>query len=47
METSFIEHFSKEFLGWQTSDGIFSPGGSLSNIYGILLARAKRFPQVK
>lgn len=28
-------------------DGIFSPGGSLSNMYGLVLARYKRYPQCK
>jgi len=29
------------------SDGIFSPGGSISNMYGMMLARHKRFPDLK
>jgi glutamate/tyrosine decarboxylase-like PLP-dependent enzyme len=29
------------------ADGVISPGGSLSNMYGIVLARYRRFPQVK
>ncbi|XP_030385649.1 cysteine sulfinic acid decarboxylase [Scaptodrosophila lebanonensis] len=28
-------------------DGIFSPGGSMSNMYGVVLARYKRAPEVK
>lgn len=29
------------------SDGIFSPGGSISNMYGVILARYDKFPNVK
>lgn len=29
------------------SDGIFSPGGSISSMYGVILARYKAFPDVK
>ena len=28
-------------------DGIFSPGGSLSNMYGMMLARHNAFPEIK
>lgn len=34
-------------IGWTEGDGIFCPGGSLSNMYAINLARYKAFPQVK
>ncbi|XP_078544079.1 glutamate decarboxylase 1-like isoform X1 [Lissotriton helveticus] len=38
-----------EIVGWDENeaDGIFSPGGSMSNLYSILVARYKRFPAVK
>ncbi|XP_069469714.1 glutamate decarboxylase 1-like isoform X1 [Ambystoma mexicanum] len=38
-----------EIVGWgeNEADGTFSPGGSISNLYSILLARYKRFPAVK
>lgn len=29
------------------ADGIMSPGGSISNMYGIVLARYKKVPEVK
>ncbi|XP_066978276.1 cysteine sulfinic acid decarboxylase [Macrobrachium rosenbergii] len=35
------------FVGYDQHDGLFSPGGSMSNMYGMLLARYYRFPQVK
>ena len=31
----------------ESIDGIFAPGGSMANIFGIILARHKMFPQVK
>lgn len=34
-------------VGFTEGDGIFSPGGSISNMYGIVLARYKKFPEVK
>ncbi|KAG7154178.1 Acidic amino acid decarboxylase GADL1-like 2 [Homarus americanus] len=46
-----VEHFviSKlvELFGWQQGDGIFSPGGSMSNMYGLVLARYRAHPEVK
>ncbi|XP_010601687.1 glutamate decarboxylase 1 [Fukomys damarensis] len=38
-----------EIIGWGEieADGIFSPGGSISNLYGILVARYKQYPEVK
>uniref|UniRef100_A0A8C2I127 Glutamate decarboxylase 2 n=1 Tax=Cyprinus carpio TaxID=7962 RepID=A0A8C2I127_CYPCA len=39
----------REIIGWQEGrgDGIFSPGGAISNMYAMLLARYKMFPEVK
>ncbi|XP_043832057.1 glutamate decarboxylase 1-like [Dromiciops gliroides] len=38
-----------EIIGWGEieADGIFSPGGSISNLYSILVARYKTFPEIK
>nr|XP_033786010.1 acidic amino acid decarboxylase GADL1 isoform X4 [Geotrypetes seraphini] len=36
-----------EFIGWKEGDGIFSPGGSISNMYATNLARYKCCPDVK
>ncbi|XP_060077568.1 cysteine sulfinic acid decarboxylase-like, partial [Ylistrum balloti] len=33
--------------GLSSGDGIFCPGGSISNMYGLNLARCKRFPEFK
>ncbi|RWS13200.1 glutamate decareboxylase-like protein [Dinothrombium tinctorium] len=37
------------FCSWKEEeiDGIFSPGGSIANMYGIVLARHKMFPHAK
>ncbi|XP_075449544.1 cysteine sulfinic acid decarboxylase [Ascaphus truei] len=37
----------RHFIGWKTGDGIFCPGGSLSNMYAMNLARFHRFPHCK
>nr|XP_020642344.1 glutamate decarboxylase 1-like [Pogona vitticeps] len=38
-----------EIIGWRKieADGIFSPGGSISNLYSILVARYKHYPEIK
>nr|DBA24639.1 TPA: hypothetical protein GDO54_012266 [Pyxicephalus adspersus] len=38
-----------ELIGWREgqADGIFSPGGTISNLYSVLVARYKFFPTVK
>ncbi|XP_014260530.1 cysteine sulfinic acid decarboxylase [Cimex lectularius] len=38
---------SLKLVGFTQGDGIFSPGGSLSNMYGIVLARYQKCPNVK
>ncbi len=35
----------RELVGWDVGDGLFSPGGSISNLYALLLARFKQFPE--
>ncbi|XP_044256502.1 acidic amino acid decarboxylase GADL1 isoform X1 [Tribolium madens] len=37
----------KKLIGYKEGDGIFSPGGSISNMYGMVLARYKKFPETK
>ncbi|XP_065432065.1 cysteine sulfinic acid decarboxylase isoform X2 [Chrysemys picta bellii] len=37
----------RELIGWGSGDGIFCPGGSLSNIYAMNVARYQRFPDSK
>ena len=34
-------------LGFVEADGIFAPGGSSSNLYGLLAARHRRYPEMK
>ncbi|MGH0131473.1 UNVERIFIED_CONTAM: hypothetical protein FKN15_011256 [Acipenser sinensis] len=37
-----------EYVGWEEGgDGIFSPGGSISNMYAVNLARYKHCPSIK
>uniref|UniRef100_A0A4W5QX85 Glutamate decarboxylase 1 n=1 Tax=Hucho hucho TaxID=62062 RepID=A0A4W5QX85_9TELE len=39
----------REIIGWPNGegDGIFSPGGAISNMYSVMIARYKFFPEVK
>ena len=48
METEVLQKL-RELVGWEggEGDGIFSPGGSLSNFYGIVLARHMKFETSK
>ncbi|XP_078085439.1 glutamate decarboxylase 1 [Mustelus asterias] len=48
MEEILLKKMST-MLGWPNNeaDGIFLPGGAMSNLYSILVARFKRFPEVK
>ncbi|KAL8564653.1 hypothetical protein ACOMHN_004147 [Nucella lapillus] len=34
-------------VGWDDGEGIFAPGGAVSNLYGVLLARHHAFPSIK
>ncbi|XP_023218241.1 cysteine sulfinic acid decarboxylase-like [Centruroides sculpturatus] len=46
LERALLDHL-RRLIGWETGDGIFCPGGSLANMYGMALARYKLFPSVK
>ncbi|EPY82719.1 glutamate decarboxylase 1-like protein [Camelus ferus] len=48
METVLLKKMC-DIIGWgeTEADGIFSPGGSISNLYGILVARYKKYPEIK
>lgn len=37
----------RALVGWSSGDGVFCPGGSISNMYAINLARYKRYPDCK
>ncbi|PNJ25422.1 CSAD isoform 15 [Pongo abelii] len=37
----------RALVGWSSGDGIFCPGGSISNMYAINLARYQRYPDCK
>lgn len=45
-EQEIIKHV-QEKIGYTNGDGIFSPGGSISNMYGMVLARYWAFPEAK
>jgi len=47
IEHSVLGHIRKLFDWGEQGDGIFSPGGSLSNMYGMMLARHNAFPDIK
>lgn len=48
METEIL-NLIRKLVGWSggEGDGIFAPGGSISNMYGLLLARYQKFPESK
>ncbi|KAK2145964.1 hypothetical protein LSH36_644g01104 [Paralvinella palmiformis] len=46
MENVVLKHMAT-LAGYQGFDGIFCPGGSISNLYGINLARYRMFPEIK
>ena len=37
----------REIIGWSGGDSILAPGGSISNMYALMIARHKIFPQHK
>ncbi|XP_048773376.1 glutamate decarboxylase 1-like [Ostrea edulis] len=43
-----ILHRMRSFIGWKDGgDGIFTPGGTISNLYALMLARHRKFPEMK
>ena len=46
MENRMLKRF-REYIGWENGDGILTPGGSLSNFYGMSIARHRRWPESK
>ncbi|XP_046997459.1 acidic amino acid decarboxylase GADL1 [Schistocerca americana] len=46
VENAVLQHMLKIF-GYTNGDGIFAPGGSLSNMYAMVLARYRAVPDVK
>ncbi|EAR98380.2 pyridoxal-dependent decarboxylase domain protein (macronuclear) [Tetrahymena thermophila SB210] len=47
MENAIQQLFAERYLKWSTIDGVFCPGGSQSNFYGILAARQHKYPEFK
>nr|CAD7193987.1 unnamed protein product [Timema douglasi] len=46
VEDVMLKHILR-FVGYEDGDGIFSPGGSMSNMYGMVLARYRFMPKTK
>jgi glutamate/tyrosine decarboxylase-like PLP-dependent enzyme len=46
MEAHVI-NLMKKWMGWNTIDGIGTPGGSIANFMAVLIARHKEYPEVK
>jgi len=53
MEESILAHM-RQCCGWSSNelsskngDGVFAPGGAVSNLYGVLAARHYVFPEIK
>ncbi|CAI9734944.1 glutamate decarboxylase 1-like [Octopus vulgaris] len=46
MEAVVLERM-RHIVGWKDGDGIFSPGGAISNLYGVLTARHYACPDIK
>lgn len=46
MEEIVLQHMISK-IGWEAGDGVFTPGGTLSNLYGVLLSRYAYDPRVK
>ncbi|KAK3725736.1 hypothetical protein RRG08_012818 [Elysia crispata] len=37
----------RKLIGWDDGEAMFAPGGAISNLYSVLLARHRSFPEVK
>lgn len=46
MESYVYDHL-KNLIGWNTVDGMMTPGGSFANWLGMLMARHHKFPEAK
>ena len=44
MEKEVLQTMS-DMIGWSHSNGIFAPGGSVSNLYGVMSARHHGYPE--
>merc|ERR1712018_81433 len=46
VERALIQYFGSKF-GWEYTDGLTTPGGSISNMYGMTLAKHYKCPELK
>lgn len=44
---SYVIQHALNIFGYKDGDGIFTPGGSLSNMYGMVMSRFQKYPEVK
>lgn len=47
MENYLIQEINRRYLQWPKIDGLFTPGGSFANLYGLLCSRFHKFPNTK
>ena len=45
LEIELVDRY-RQLIGWSEASGTFPPGGSYSNLYGILCGRTRKFPHV-
>ena len=43
----FVPVMLRDIIGWSEGDSILAPGGSISNMYALIIARHKMFPAHK
>jgi glutamate/tyrosine decarboxylase-like PLP-dependent enzyme len=46
MEAEILQK-ARSIIGWTEGDGIFTPGGSIANLYGLMAARYHKYPETK
>lgn len=46
VEKSLVDYLVDK-LGWESGDGLTCPGGSIANMYAMVMARHRRFPDLK
>lgn len=46
IERELVQHMTEK-LGWKSGDGTFTPGGSMSNLVAMIVARNRAFPEAR
>lgn len=47
VEQTILQYVAQQMCQYSNGDGIFSPGGSTSNMYAMVMARYRKIPDVK